>query len=174
MTKLAYTILAVRDLPRARKFYQDFFTQSVAVDMGKLIGFESGLALWEQDDMAEQSGLDAGILSGRGGMEIEFHTDDIEDLFQRLLSAGVEILHPVRAHPWGQLVFRCRDLDGHCIEVDIPLGNSQEIGGGAECRGHRPPLWRRAPGRDRYVEGPNRACPFFCLSSRKFHMVKEP
>ncbi|MGI6365017.1 MAG: VOC family protein [Bacillota bacterium] len=118
MTKLAYTILAVRDLPRARKFYQDFFTQSVAVDMGKLIGFESGLALWEQDDMAEQSGLDAGILSGRGGMEIEFHTDDIEDLFQRLLSAGVEILHPVRAHPWGQLVFRCRDLDGHCIEVD--------------------------------------------------------
>ena len=30
MTKLAYTILAVRDLPRARKFYQDFFTQSVA------------------------------------------------------------------------------------------------------------------------------------------------
>lgn len=118
MTKLAYTILAVRDLHRARAFYEEHFGQVVTVNMGKLIGFESGLALWEQEDMAQQSGLDDDLLSGRGGMEIEFHTEDIQTLYQRLLTAGAEMLHPVQSHPWGQMVFRCLDLDGHCIEVD--------------------------------------------------------
>lgn len=118
MTKLAFTILAVQDLQQARKFYEDYFDQIVSVDMGKLIGFESGLALWEQGDMAEQSGLNKALLSGRGGMEIEFHTEDIQDLYHRLQGTRVEILHPVKSHPWGQMVFRCLDPDGHCIEVD--------------------------------------------------------
>ncbi len=118
MTKLAFTILAVQDLQRAREFYQKYFEQKLTVDMGKLIGFESGLALWEEGDMAEQSGLEKTLLSGRGGMEIEFHTEGIEILYQRLLAAGVEMLHPIKSHPWGQMVFRCKDLDGHCIEVD--------------------------------------------------------
>lgn|SRR5690554_304109 len=118
MTKLAYTILVVEDLERARKFYEEYFAQVVEVDMGKLIGFESGLALWEKGDLA-QSGLDdSSVLSGRGGMELEFHTENIEELHSRLQAIGVKMVHGVRSHPWQQKLFRCFDLDGHCIEVD--------------------------------------------------------
>jgi len=124
LTVFAYTILLVRDLERARDFYQEFFDQVVDVDMGKLIGFKSGLALWEQDDMAEQSRLEENhpIVKGRGGLEVEFHTDDIQELYDQLLEAGVTMVHGITAHPWEQRVFRCLDLDGHCIEVDEFLG----------------------------------------------------
>lgn len=120
MTTFAYTILAVKDLESARDFYREYFDQVVDVDMGKLIGFQSGLALWEQEDMAEKSGLGmhSPVLKGRGGLEVEFHTDDIEGLYNRLREAGVTILHEIKTHPWEQKVFRCLDFDGHCIEVD--------------------------------------------------------
>lgn len=123
MTKLAYTILFVENLQRAKVFYEKYFDQVADVDMGELIGFESGLALWGKQDIAEQSGLraDGPLLGGRGGMELEFHTEDIEDLFRRLHDAGVEMVHGVKTHPWGQKVFRCLDPDGHCIEVDEDL-----------------------------------------------------
>jgi len=123
MTKFAYTILSVKDVDRARKFYEEYFQQEIEVDMDKLIGFKSGLALWEADDMAQQPGLgQEKFLRGRGGMEIEFHTEDIETLFSRLENAGVEIVHGILAHPWEQRVFRCLDFDGHCLEVDETLG----------------------------------------------------
>jgi predicted enzyme related to lactoylglutathione lyase len=119
MTTLAYTILLVKDIEKAKNFYQKFFAQEIEVDLGKLIGFKSGLALWQEDDMAEKSRLgEHPIIRGRGGMEIEFHTEDIEDLCRRLQEAKVELLHGVVKHPWEQKVFRCLDSDGHCIEVD--------------------------------------------------------
>lgn len=120
MTELAYTILLVQDLEAAKAFYTRHFGQIVDVDMGKLIGFKSGLALWEQGDMAAQAGLESAspLIKGRGGMELEFHSEDIDALFNCLLAAGVQMVHEVRTHPWGQKVFRCLDPDGHCIEVD--------------------------------------------------------
>ena len=120
MTEYAYTILMVKDLVKSREFYTKFFDQVLDVDMGNLIGFKSGLALWQQDDMAAKSGIPgkSPLLKNRGGMEVEFHTEDIDDLFMQLVGAGVEMVHGVVSHPWEQKVFRCLDPDGHCIEVD--------------------------------------------------------
>lgn len=120
MTEFAYTILFVKDLEKAKEFYTQYFDQAITVDMGQLIGFASGLALWQEDDMAAKADFpsDGPLMKNRGGMEIEFHTEDIQALHDALVEAGVEMIHGVRMHPWGQKVFRCYDFDGHCIEVD--------------------------------------------------------
>ena len=44
-----------------------------------------------------------------------------QELKRRLLEAGVEYVHPLREHPWGQRVFRVYDPDGHIVEVGEPM-----------------------------------------------------
>ena len=107
--------------------------------MGKLIGFESGLSV-EQDDL-QAIGLMRNLV--RSGRQVSF-TPMILSLFQRLLG-GVEILHPVELIPGGSWCFVAGTRRA-LHRVDECLGNSQEIGGGgAECRGHRQPLASARP-----------------------------
>lgn len=117
--KFAYTILFVQDLPKVRAFYETYFNQQVDVDFDYLIGFSSGLALWRQEEGAEslEHAHQNPLVNNRGGMELEFHTQDIVGDFQRLSAAGVQFIHPIKAHPWQQFCFRCLDPEGHVIEV---------------------------------------------------------
>jgi hypothetical protein len=38
-----------------------------------------------------------------------------------MTDAGVQFVHPLREHPWGQRVFRLYDPDGHIVELGEPM-----------------------------------------------------
>ena len=47
----------------------------------------------------------------------EFDTDDIDELYERLVSKGVEVLDVPKDLPWGYRYFVLRDVDGNTVDV---------------------------------------------------------
>ena len=45
----------------------------------------------------------------------------MDAFWQRLQTADVELVHPLKEHGWGQRVVRLYDPDGHVIEVGESL-----------------------------------------------------
>ena len=46
-----------------------------------------------------------------------FEEDDFDRFIEKLSASGVEYVHPVKEHAWGQRVVRFYDPDRHIIEV---------------------------------------------------------
>ena len=53
---------------------------------------------------------------GGNNVEVYFETDDLDNLYKRLVKRKIKIIHSIREHPWGQRAFRIRDPDDHIIE----------------------------------------------------------
>ena len=118
------SVIFVQDIATSRHFYEDLLGQQVDIDFGPSIGFKGGFALWQVDHafqmIYEHAPESAGQL-GRRNVELGFETADLETASARLSEAGVEYVHPLREHPWGQRVFRVYDPDGHIVEVGEPM-----------------------------------------------------
>ena len=54
---------------------------------------------------------------GGNDTEIYFEEDEFDQFAERLEECGVEYVHPVKEHSWGQRVVRFYDPDKHIIEV---------------------------------------------------------
>ena len=50
-------------------------------------------------------------------MELCFEVNDINPIWEEVSSKNIPLVHPLQEQPWGQLVFRIYDPDGHIIEV---------------------------------------------------------
>jgi catechol 2,3-dioxygenase-like lactoylglutathione lyase family enzyme len=59
--------------------------------------------------------LAKGALNG-----VHFHTDDLDDSFQRVSAAGAEIVQEPTDQPWGTRDFAVRDPSGNLVRVDQP------------------------------------------------------
>ncbi len=115
--KYCNTLIAVKDMPAALRFYKDLFDQEVITDLGWCKVLSCGLTLQEHFD--EIAGFPAESMRYRSNtMELYFETEDF-DAFQTLLDAHPEVerLHEAREFPWLQRGIRLFDPDGHLIEV---------------------------------------------------------
>ena len=115
--KYGYTVLAVADVRRARKFYEELLDLELYQDYGLNIAFTCGLSLQQKFDWLV--GIPAEhVVQNSNNMELAFETDDFDGLLQKLKAyPQIRYLHDVVAHSWGQRVIRFYDLDGHLIEV---------------------------------------------------------
>ena len=52
-----------------------------------------------------------------------FEYSNLNELFDRLTKNNVEVIHPIREHPWGQRAFRIYDPDNHIIEFAESMSN---------------------------------------------------
>jgi lactoylglutathione lyase len=129
MLKLSYTILYVKDVPKAVAFYEKAFglkrrfihesKQYAEMETGETtLSFtanelaESNLPLCFQQNSL--SALPAGI-------EIGFVADDVPAAFTNAIEAGAVTVVEPKVKPWGQTVAYVRDLDGILIEICSPI-----------------------------------------------------
>ena len=112
-------VLLVRDVAESRTFYEQMLEQEIDEDFGRYIGFKGGFGIWladfAHDLIFKEKGTD--IFAGKRMVELYFETGELGIVSDRLLKAGVKIVHPIQEQPWGQRVMRFYDPDYHIIEV---------------------------------------------------------
>jgi len=124
-----YPVLATADVPGAQRFYQDLFGFSprYVSDWYVHLAHPShawiALALVAADH--ETVPL-AGRIPARGVL-VNFEVDDAATEYERLSSAGVRVLVPIKDEAFGQRHFIIEGPDGVMIDVIEPIPPTEEF-----------------------------------------------
>ena len=110
-------LLSVKDINKARAFYEEIFDLKVDADFDINVGFDCGLAL--QQDFSWLTGIPSEEIKDReNSFEVYFEMQDFDEFVEKLKKRNdIRLLHDVKEHGWGQRVIRFYDLDNHLIEV---------------------------------------------------------
>ncbi len=130
--KLGYTILYVKDVPRAVAFYEDAFglSRRFVHEAGMYAEMETGTTTlsFAANGLAKSNlpgGFQENCLSRPpAGFEIAFTTDDVHAAYERALGAGATAVVGPTTKPWGQIVAFVRDKDGIVVELCSPSTQS--------------------------------------------------
>ena len=119
--RLSLVTLGVRDLARARAFYEALGWTTGAGPEDDVVFFRAGgtiLALWGRDQLAEDSGVEDA--SGRGGVTLAHNVrspDDVDAVLDEAKAAGATLARPGAQTFWGGYSGVFVDPDGHPWEV---------------------------------------------------------
>lgn len=112
------TLIAVKDINKAKKFYHEILGLDVIEDFGENVTLTGGISLQTLDTwktfIYKQ---DNEIIFGNNASELYFEEDDLDSFIKRLDNFNIKLIHPVFEHSWGQRCIRFYDEDGHIIEV---------------------------------------------------------
>jgi len=121
--KYVCPLIAVEDIQKSRKFYEDVLKQEVEMDHGANVAFKGGFAIHDaahyQGLLGESYPID--IRVKKNFLELYFKSEDLNRLQEKLDSINTKFLHRIQEQPWGQRVMRFYDPDGYIIEVGEPL-----------------------------------------------------
>lgn len=109
-------MLVVTDMDRTLAFYKKTLGLDVILDFGANKTLTGGLVLQTVDSYKEFIGTD-NIEFGSNSFEVYFEEDNFDTFAARLQDCGVDYVHSVKEHSWGQRVVRFYDPDKHIIEV---------------------------------------------------------
>jgi catechol 2,3-dioxygenase-like lactoylglutathione lyase family enzyme len=117
------TILYCENIEMSRNFYSNVLGLSIEMDMGSVIFYKEGIAIWE---LKEGHILNTLINTGGKGsnvntFELYFEVVDWEDTLQRLNQWDIDYLHRTVEEPWGQRTIRIFDPDTNIIEIGETL-----------------------------------------------------
>ena len=123
--KLSVVTLGVRDLARARRFYEALGWSCGDPELGSDVCFFRlegvVLALYGWDDLADDARLPK--VEGRPGFRgialahNEPSADDVDRAYERFLAAGASVVKRPTATSWGGYSGYVADLDGHLWEI---------------------------------------------------------
>jgi predicted enzyme related to lactoylglutathione lyase len=131
-SRLVLTILAVRDVARATRFYREVFgwSQTVDVPVYAELSLPGGhrLGLYAEEGFARNVGVapcapPAGAAVTR--TELYVHCDDLEAAVDRALAAGARILAPLAARDWGDAAAYVADPEGNVVAIARPLARGR-------------------------------------------------
>lgn len=114
--KLNSPMLVVTDMDKSVDFYKKVLGLRVVMDFGANKTLTGGLALQTIETYKEFIGNDE-ICFGGNNFEVYFVEDDFDRFINKLNNCGVEYVHPIKEHSWGQRVVRIYDPDRHIIEI---------------------------------------------------------
>lgn len=114
--KYKNTLLAVADMERSKSFYRELLGLRVVADFGANVTLSGGLALQTLESWRDFIGKEE-ICFFNNAAEVYFEEDDFDAFAERLAAFGVNYVHPVLEHRWGQRAVRFYDPDGHIVEV---------------------------------------------------------
>lgn len=114
--KLKNPMLVVTDIDKSVEFYNKVLGLRVIADFGANKTLTGGLSLQTAETYREFIEND-NITFGGNSFEIYFEEDDFDRFLERLENCGIEYVHPVKEHSWGQRAVRFYDPDRHIIEV---------------------------------------------------------
>ena len=119
--RLSLVTLGVRDLARARRFYEDLGWKTGAKPGDDVVFFQSGdmiLALWDRARLAEDSGVDD--TGGWGGVTLAHNVGsprDVDAITEQARAAGAMIGREPDETFWGGYSAVFIDPEGHPWEV---------------------------------------------------------
>ncbi len=136
--RITVITLGVRELARARRFYEALGWQSGAAPADDVVFFQAGemvLALWDRARLAEDSCVaDAG---GWGGVTLALNVGspaDVDEVTEQARAAGATIGREPAATFWGGYSSVFIDPDGHPWEVAHNPHWALTADGGVELR----------------------------------------
>ncbi|MDD2715068.1 MAG: VOC family protein [Candidatus Wallbacteria bacterium] len=121
------TILAVSDLKRAEKFYNEAFGFKTRVNVPVYIEYElpNGISfgIYKKDSFAINTGEKPFLppSSAISGCEIYFHCDDLDQAIRNLKKAGARILSERKTRDWGDEAAYFADPDGNVLVLAQPI-----------------------------------------------------
>ena len=119
--KLKNTLIVVKDIEKAKRFYHDLFGLEMIRDNDGNMILTDGLVLQEERYWKEF--LKREIILQSNSSELYFEEADIEGFTEKLetLYPDIQYVNRLMTHSWGQTVIRFYDLDGNLIEVGTPV-----------------------------------------------------
>jgi catechol 2,3-dioxygenase-like lactoylglutathione lyase family enzyme len=117
--KFETPLLVVKNLEQSKKFYHDVLGLEVILDFGANVTLTGGISLQTKDTwMTFTHKQENEIILGANATELYFEEDDFDSFIRKLNSIdGINYVHPVVEHSWGQRAVRFYDVDKHIIEV---------------------------------------------------------
>jgi uncharacterized protein len=119
--RISLITLGVRDLARARRFYEQLGWQSGAAPADDVVFFQAGgmvLALWGREQLAEDSVVeDSG---GWGGVTLAYNTrtpEEVDEVIEQARAAGAQIVREPAETFWGGYSAALLDPEGHAWEI---------------------------------------------------------
>jgi uncharacterized protein len=119
--RLSLVTLGVRDLERARAFYESLGWKTGAAPGDDVVFFQAGcmiVALWGRDQLAEDSGVTDG--GGWGGITLAYNVrspEEVDAVIEEARSAGAQIRREPAEAFWGGYTAVFVDPEGHPWEV---------------------------------------------------------
>ena len=119
--RLSLVTLGVRDLARARTFYEALGWRPADAPADDVVFFQAGgmiVALWGRDQLAEDSRVTDG--GGWGGVTLAYNTrsrEEVDAVIEEARAAGATIGREPDATFWGGYSAIFVDPDGHPWEV---------------------------------------------------------
>ncbi|WP_214846790.1 VOC family protein [Exiguobacterium sp. s193] len=124
MIRYGYTILYVHDPKQTLMFYHDLLGLPIKAQHGSYVEFETDstiLAFNTKADVRTLIPYDIPEVTGPQSLEIGFVTDDVNGVYERIVTAGHTSVLPPTVKPWGQTVAYVLDPDGHLVELCSPM-----------------------------------------------------
>ncbi len=117
--KFGCALLVVEDIEKSKAFYKEVLGLRTIMDLGTNATLKGGLSLQTRKSYAEFIGRPEHEIRFQGNdAEIYFEEEDFDGFAQKLEAiSGLQYVHPVQEHSWGQRVVRFYDPDHHIIEV---------------------------------------------------------
>jgi len=119
--RLSLVTLGVRDLARARAFYEALGWTTGAAPDDDVVFFQAGcmiVALWDRTKLAEDSGVSDG--GGWGGVTLAYNgrsAEEVDAVMEEARAAGAAIPREAGETFWGGYSGVFVDPDGHPWEV---------------------------------------------------------
>ena len=119
--RVSLVTLGVRDLARARAFYEALGWKTGAAPADDVVFFQAGcmiLALWDRASLAEDSGVEDGGVWG--GVTPAYNTrspDEVDTVIEEARAAGARIAREPGETFWGGYSAVFVDPDGHPWEI---------------------------------------------------------
>ena len=119
--RLKNVLIVVKDVEKARRFYQDLFGLELILDNDGNMILTEGLVL--QEEKYWRSFLGREVIPENNSSELYFEESDLEGFVEKLERYYPEVRYVNRlmTHSWGQKVIRFYDPDGNLIEVGTPM-----------------------------------------------------
>ena len=117
MLKFKCPLIAVSNMEKSIRFYEEVIGDRVAMNFGENVQFEGGFALQEMKRWKLMIHTDK-VRRKSNAAELYFEEDDFDGFIKYLKEfPKIKYLHPVEEMPWGQRIVRFYDPDFHIIEV---------------------------------------------------------
>jgi catechol 2,3-dioxygenase-like lactoylglutathione lyase family enzyme len=100
-----------RNLPESRAFYADFLGLELAMDMGFVMTFVSPSNPTAQISIVRDDGGSTVL------PDLSVEVADVDQVHQRAVERGLEIVYPITDEPWGVRRFFVVDPNGMIINV---------------------------------------------------------
>ena len=119
--RVSLVTLGVTDLARARTFYEALGWRGVETQ--ETVFFQAGgavVVLWGRDKLAADSGVEAGVPGGFGGIVLAHNVGsdaEVDEIQAAAAAAGATVTRPAAPTFYGGYAACFADPDGHLWEV---------------------------------------------------------